>query len=50
MKEAISMKKEGTLKKVHGRSSHVMVLCSNGWIKIKNEDDLEKVQSQIRNK
>ena len=36
MKEAKSMQKKDTLKKVHGHSSHVMVLCAEEWIKIKN--------------
>lgn len=42
------MKKNGTLKKVNGHSSHIMVLSSEGWIKIKNADDLKNVQSQLR--
>ena len=42
IKEAI-LQKKGTLKKVHGHSSHVMVQSSEGCIKIKNAD----VKSQL---
>lgn len=48
LREAVSMKKGGFLKKVYGHSSHIMVQSSKGWLKIRNLDELEEIKRQLK--
>lgn len=46
MKEALLMKKNGKLLKVHAHSSHVMVKHGKGWEKIRNVAQLKSLHSR----
>lgn len=48
MKEVIALKYNGKVEKVYAHSNHIMVKMKDGWMKIKDSNDLDHLKRQIK--